>query len=102
MSASLDEALGAADVVTVAASRLKPLYVEDAWFKSGATVLLSGPMKAEDSFWLNSRIVYDDIPLQEAYVLDALAAPDRLKYYDSVIGGAAVQVDRRWQASGAR
>jgi ornithine cyclodeaminase len=84
---SLEDVLGDADLVTVAASRLKPLYVEDAWFKSGATVLLTGPMKAEDSFWLNSRIVYDHIRLQEAYVLDALAAPDRLKYYDGVIGG---------------
>ncbi len=87
VSTSLEDALGDADVVTVAASRLKPLHVEDAWFKSGATVLLTGPMKAEDSFWLNSRIVYDHIQLQEAYVLDALAAPDRLEYYDGVIGG---------------
>jgi ornithine cyclodeaminase len=85
--AALEEALGDADVVTVAASRLKPLYVEDAWFKRGATVLLTGPMKAEDSFWLNSSIVYDNIHLQEAYVLDALAAPSRPKYYDGVIGG---------------
>jgi len=84
---ALDEALRDGDVVTVAASRLKTLYVEDAWFKNGATVLLTGPMKAEDSFWLNSRIVYDNIHLHEAYVLDALAAPDKLKYYDGVIGG---------------
>ena len=86
-SASLEDALGDGDVVTVAASRLKTLYVEDAWFKRGATVLLTGPMKAEDSFWLKSRIVYDNIHLHEAYVLDALAAPDKLKYYDGVIGG---------------
>lgn len=87
VSTSLDDALGDGDVVTVAASRLKTLYVEEAWFKRGATVLLTGPMKAEDSFWLNSRVVYDNIHLHEAYVLDALAAPDKLKYYDSVIGG---------------
>jgi len=87
VSTSLEDTLADADVVTVAASRLKTLYVEDAWFKSGATVLLTGPMKAEDSFWLNSRIVYDNIHLHEAYVQDALASPDKLKYYDSVIGG---------------
>lgn len=86
-SASLEDALKEGDVVTVAASRLKTLYVEDAWFKRGATVLLTGPMKAEDAFWLNGRIVYDNIHLHEAYVLDALAAPDKLKYYDGVIGG---------------
>jgi ornithine cyclodeaminase/alanine dehydrogenase-like protein (mu-crystallin family) len=87
VSTSLDEALRDGDVVTVAASRLKTLCVEEAWFKRGATVLLTGPMKAEDSFWLNSRIVYDNIHLHEAYVLDALATPDKLKYYDGVIGG---------------
>jgi N-[(2S)-2-amino-2-carboxyethyl]-L-glutamate dehydrogenase len=84
---SVEEAVGEADVVTVAASRLKPLFVEDAWFKTGATVLLTGPMKAEDAFWLNSRIVYDHIALQEAYVVEALTAPEKLKYYDGVIGG---------------
>jgi ornithine cyclodeaminase len=87
VATSLDEALRDGDVVTVAASRLKTLYVEEAWFKRGATVLLTGPMKAEDSFWLNSRIVYDNIHLHEAYVLDALATPDKLRYYDGVIGG---------------
>ena len=75
VSTSLEDTLGDADVVTVAASRQKPLCVEDAWFKSGATVLLTGPMKAEDSFWLNSRIVYDNIHLHEAYVQEALPRP---------------------------
>jgi N-[(2S)-2-amino-2-carboxyethyl]-L-glutamate dehydrogenase len=86
-SPSLEDSLREADVVTVAASRLKTLCVEDAWFKSGATVLLTGPMKADDAFWLNSRIVYDNIHLHEAYVLDALATADKHKYYDGVIGG---------------
>ena len=87
VSTSLEDALGDSDVVTVAASRLRPLYAEDAWFKSGATVLLTGPLKAEDSFWLNSHMVYDNIHLHEAYVQEALAAPSKLEYYDSVIGG---------------
>lgn len=87
VSTSLEDALGDSDVVTVAASRLKPLYAKDAWFKSGATVLLTGPLKAEASFWLNSHIVYDNIHLHEAYVQEARAAPSKLKYYDSVIGG---------------
>lgn len=84
---SLEDALGQGDVVTVAASRLKPLHVEDSWFKSGATVLLSGPLKADDAFWLNSTIVYDSIGLHEAYVEDAVASPDKQGYYDGVIGG---------------
>jgi N-[(2S)-2-amino-2-carboxyethyl]-L-glutamate dehydrogenase len=87
VAASLEQALSDSDVVTVAASRLKPLLVEAAWFKDGVTVLLTGPLKADDAFWLNSRIVYDNISLHEAYVEEALAAPDTAKYYDGVIGG---------------
>jgi ornithine cyclodeaminase len=84
---SLPDALADGDVVTVAASRLKPLRVEDRWFKAGATVLLSGPMKADDAFWTNSTVVYDNIGLHEAYVEEAVASPDKQAYYDGVIGG---------------
>lgn len=84
---SLEGALGQGDVVTVAASRLAPLRVESSWFKPGATVLISGPLKADDDFWLGSRLVYDHIGLHESYVEDAVASPDQQAYYDGVIGG---------------
>jgi ornithine cyclodeaminase len=83
----LASALGVADVVTVAASRLQPLHAEDSWFKRGATVLLTGPMTADDDFWLNSTIVYDNIHLHETYVEEAHEAPDLHEAYAGVIGG---------------
>lgn len=83
----LRTALAKADVVSVAASRLKPLVVDDSWFAPGATVLVSGPMRADDAFWLNSRIVYDNIHLHEAYVEEAVASGDTQAGYDGVIGG---------------
>lgn len=83
----LESALRGADVVSVAASRLKPLVVDDSWFAPGATVLISGPMRANDLFWLNSRIVYDNIGLHEAYVEEAIASGDTQAGYDAVIGG---------------
>lgn len=84
---SLKEALAQGDVVTVAASRLAPLQVDSSWFKSGSTVLISGPLKADDNFWLGSRLVYDHIGLHEAYVEEAVTSPDKQAYYDGVIGG---------------
>lgn len=83
----LAAALAEADIVTVAASRLAPLYVEDGWFKPGATVLLTGPMKAADDFWTNSRIVLDNVKLHEAYVEEAHQAEDHHAAYAGVIGG---------------
>lgn len=84
---SAEEGFVGADVITVAASRLKPLKFEDAWIKEGATILVSGPVDASESFWLNSTIVYDHTPLHEAYVEDAIASGDKTGYYNSVIGG---------------
>lgn len=83
----LPTALAHADVVSVAASRLKPLVVADAWFKAGSTILVSGPIRGDDGFWLNNRIIYDNLHLHEAYVEEAAASPDRQASYDGVIGG---------------
>lgn len=83
----LKTALQFADVVTVAASRVKPLEVQESWFAQGATILVSGPMSADESFWTNTRIVLDHVPLHEAYVEEAVASPDKLAAYDGVIGG---------------
>jgi len=87
VEADLQTALAAADVVTVAASRVKPLVVEEEWFKPGATILISGPISGDDALWLNSRIVLDHVALHEAYVEEAVASPDRQAAYDGVIGG---------------
>ncbi len=76
-----------ADVVSFAASRSAPLEVCESWFKPQATVMLSGPITADDAFWTNSTIVYDNIKLHEAYVEEARNSEDKQGYYDSVIGG---------------
>lgn len=76
-----------ADVVTVAASRLKPLFFNDDWIKEGATILVSGPFNTEESFLTSAKIVYDHTALQEAYVEDAIASGNKEAYYAGVIGG---------------
>jgi N-[(2S)-2-amino-2-carboxyethyl]-L-glutamate dehydrogenase len=83
----LRTALGGAEVVTVAASRVRPLVVEEAWFAEGATVLVSGPLSADEGFWSRSRIVLDHVGLHEAYVEEASASPDKQAAYDGIIGG---------------
>ena len=83
----LEYAMSQGDVVTVAASRLKPLHLDHKWVKKGATILLSGPAKGDDELWLNSKIVYDNIHLHEAYVEEAIASGDKAGYYAGVIGG---------------
>ena len=83
----LEKAVKDADVLTVAASRLKPLYVKDEWMKEGVTVLITGPMQTDDSFWMSTKLIYDNTRLHEAYVQEAIDSGDKAGYYKGVIGG---------------
>lgn len=83
----LEVALKNADVVTVAASRLKPLVLKDEWIKKGCTVLISGPVQFDDSFWTSTKLIYDNIRLHEAYVQEAIESGDKKAGYAAVIGG---------------
>ncbi|MDI9933684.1 tyramine oxidase subunit B [Rhodococcus sp. IEGM 1354] len=83
----LQTAVGTADIVSVAASRVKPLVVENSWFTAGATILISGPISPDDAFWTENRVVLDHVPLHEAYVEEAVASPDKQAAYNGIIGG---------------
>lgn len=87
VAASLEEALAEADIVTVAASRIKPLHIEHQWVKKGATILLTGPAKGDEEFWLQSKLIYDCIGLHESYREEAVVSGDIPAYYAGVIGG---------------
>lgn len=81
------ECVADADLVTVAASRTAPLVIEADWFAPDACILLSGPMGSDEKLWTESRVVYDHIPLHEAYVSDARASDDVYGAYSAQIGG---------------
>ena len=64
---SMEEALPMGDIISIAASPKKPLYLKDAWIKEGATVLLTSPITADDDFWIKNKIVFDNVKMHEAY-----------------------------------
>ena len=85
-------AIEGGDIVSVAASRLKPLYLEYSWAKKGTTIMLSGPAQGDDDFWKKSTIILDSIGLHKAYIDEAVASGDISGYYSGVIGGPIYQL----------
>lgn len=83
----LEKATRQADVLNVAASRTVPLIFDSSWIKPGCTILASGPLNGDEAFWLNSKIVWDNHRLHEAYVEDAIISGDKEAFYKTVIGG---------------
>ena len=84
---NLQGALGEADLVTIAASRIKPLEISNEWLKEGALVMLSGPAMGDLDFWTKNRIILDHIELHKSYVEEAVASGDKQGYYNGVMGG---------------
>lgn len=82
-----EECVRRAEIVTVAASRTAPLRIEASAFTPDACILLSGPMLSDDELWTTSRVVWDHVPLHEAYVADARASDDVHAGYAAQIGG---------------
>lgn len=72
----LETAVREGDIVSIAASPEKPLYLKDAWLKEGATVLLTSPIEADDAFWLNNKLVFDNTKMHEAYYAQGLELGD--------------------------
>ena len=86
-AASLEEAVRAGEVISVAASRLAAVYIEKEWVQPGTTILATGPMQCAESLWADMDIVFDHIGLHHAYVEEAIASGDKEGYYNGVIGG---------------
>ena len=83
----LEQAVRAADVISVAVSRTAPLHLRREWVKPGCTLLASGPLQCDEQLWMDMDIVYDHIGLHHAYVEEAIASGDKDKGYAGVIGG---------------
>lgn len=75
------------DVVSIAASRTHPLKIKNEWLKKRAVILLSGPVKADEPFWINNKIVFDHVGLHKNYYQEAKLSENKLNYYEGVIGG---------------
>lgn len=69
---SMEEAVKLGDIVSIAASPKNPLYFKDEWIKEGAAVLLTSPIEADDDFWLNNKITFDNTKMHMAYYDEAI------------------------------
>jgi ornithine cyclodeaminase len=86
---SLEDGVRAGDIVSVAASRLKPLELHNEWLKAGATVILSGPAKADQAFWTENKLIFDNAKMHMAYMESATKSEDTdlERVYHTWIGG---------------
>ena len=88
VAATTEEAISNSDIISVAASRLRPVEIKDEWLKKGSLIMFTGAGVIEPSYYLNSKIYYDNTKMHEAYMDDARRGEtDVATAYKGMIGG---------------
>jgi len=87
MASSLEECVRAGDIINLATSGAKPVYIENAWIPKGAVVILSGRARFDDEALLSCDVVYDNIGMQQAYKAEQAHFDSIEEFYSKMKGG---------------
>ena len=71
IASSTEEAVRAGEVISVAASRLKPVVIEDEWIQEGSTIICTGASRIDEKYWANCNLFFDNTKMHSAYMEDA-------------------------------
>lgn len=87
---TMEEAVCAGDIVSVAASSLKPITLDGEWLKPGSLLIFSGRGNVDEKYFSTSRVIWDNVKMHEAYFAEHLALPENERF----INGIGVQIYR--------
>ena len=71
IAASSDEDVSAGDIISVAASRLKPVEIKNECLKKGSTILFTGAATIDPTYLTDCKVFFDNAKMHEAYMEEA-------------------------------
>ena len=87
---SLEEAVKAADIISVAASSVKPVNIVNEWLKPGSLIIFTGRCNIDEAYFSSAKLVWDHAPMHEVYYDEHLQLPEDQRF----INGIGVQAYR--------
>ncbi|MBQ4424269.1 MAG: ornithine cyclodeaminase [Lachnospiraceae bacterium] len=87
---SLEEAVRLGDIISVAASSVKPVNMKNEWLKKGSTIIFTGRCNIDEEYFSSAKIYWDNPRMHEVYYEEHLALPEDKRF----INGIGVQVYR--------
>ena len=85
---SLEEAVRNGDIVSVAASSVKPIMLEDEWLKKGSLLIFSGRGGVAGDYFTTATTIWDNTKMHEVYYDEHMLLPENERF----INGIAVQI----------
>ncbi|MBQ9977885.1 MAG: ornithine cyclodeaminase [Clostridia bacterium] len=86
----IEEAVRAGDIVSVAASPVKPITLNNDWLKKGSLLIFSGRGQVDEEYFTTSKVVWDNVKMHEGYFAEHMMLPENERF----INGIAVQIYR--------
>jgi ornithine cyclodeaminase len=87
---SLEEAVRAGDIVSVAASPVSPISLKNEWLKEGSLLIFSGRGGVDTDYFTSVQTIWDNTKMHEVYYDEHMLLPENERF----INGIAVQVYR--------
>ena len=86
----LEDAIKNADIVSVAASSVKPIHIEESWLKPGSVTMFTGRGTITENYYPTAKVVWDHAPMHEVYYDEHLMLPEEERF----VNGIGVQIYR--------
>ena len=86
----LEEAVRAADIVSIAASSVKPIHVDDTWLKPGSLTIFTGRGTIGQDYYKDAKVIWDHAPMHEVCYEEHLLLPENERF----VNGIGVQIYR--------
>lgn len=77
---SMEEAVRQGDIISVAASSVKPITLKDEWLKKGSLTIFSGRGVVEGDYFTTAKIVWDNAKMHETYYEEHLLLPEEQRF----------------------
>ena len=87
---TMEEAVRAGDIVSVAASSLKPITLVNDWLKPGSLLIFSGRCNVDEAYFTSANVVWDNPKMHEVYYDEHMLLPEEERF----INGIGVQIYR--------
>ena len=86
----LEDAVKASDIISVAASSVKPIHINSEWLKPGSLIMYTGRGTIDADYYNDAKVIWDHAPMHEVYYDEHLMLPEEERF----VNGIGVQIYR--------
>ncbi len=81
---SMEEAVRAGDIVSVAASAVAKVQLDGEWLKPGSLIIFTGRCWIDEPYFLSAKTIWDNAKMHEEYYSHHLALPEEERFLNGI------------------